>query len=75
MLSSTDLACENLSIRGVNVDAVVRTLCARELIEEVNLLRGSFVWDDQVFLERMGMNSLDELAPWPLPSAGRAGRT
>ncbi len=52
-------------IRGVNVDAVVRTLVARGLIEEVG-------WTDSgarlygttsVFLERMGFTSLDDLVP------------
>lgn len=52
-------------IRGVNVDAVVRTLCARELIEEVGQSSSGarLYGTTQVFLERMGMNSLDELAP------------
>jgi len=52
-------------IRGVNVDAVVRTLSARELIEEVGQSSSGarLYGTTQVFLERMGMNSLDELAP------------
>ena len=52
-------------IRGVNVDAVIRTLCARELIEEVGQSSSGarLYGTTQVFLERMGMNSLDELAP------------
>lgn len=52
-------------IRGVNVDAVVRTLLARELIEEVGQSSsGARLYaTTSVFLERMGMNSLDELAP------------
>lgn len=52
-------------IRGVNVDAVVRTLLARELVEEVGQSSsGARLYaTTAVFLERMGMNSLDELAP------------
>lgn len=54
------------AIRGVNVDGVVRTLLTRGLVEEVGhepetgaILYGT----SSYFLERMGMNSLDELAP------------
>lgn len=52
-------------IRGVNVDAVVRTLVTRGLIEEVG-------WTDSgarlygtttLFLERMGFDSLEDLVP------------
>lgn len=52
-------------IRGVNVDAVVRTLLARELVEEVGQSSSGarLYGTTAVFLERMGMNSLDELAP------------
>lgn len=60
-------------IRGVNVDAVVRTLVARGLIEEVG-------WTDSgarlygttdTFLERLGFESLNDLVPLApyLPSA------
>ena len=63
------------SVRGVNVDGVMRTLTARDLIVEVGR-------DDETgarlfgttgyFLERMGLNSLDELPPLAphLPDAG-----
>jgi len=63
------------SVRGVNVDGVMRTLTARDLILEVGR-------DDETgarlfgttgyFLERMGLNSLDELPPLAphLPDAG-----
>ena len=49
----------------MNVDAVIRTLSARELIEEVGQSSSGarLYGTTQVFLERMGMNSLDELAP------------
>ncbi len=52
-------------IRGVNVDSVVRTLVARGLIEEVGLApSGARMYGTtDMFLERMGMNSLDELVP------------
>lgn len=52
-------------IRGVNVDAVVRTLVARDFVEEVG-------WTDsgarlygttQAFLERMGFESIHDLVP------------
>jgi segregation and condensation protein B len=52
------------AIRGVNVDAVVRTLLSRGLIVEVGTDpetgAGLFRTSD-LFLERMGMQSLDEL--------------
>lgn len=53
------------AIRGVNVDTVVRTLCARGLTEEVGRsVSGAALYGTTArFLEVMGMNSLDELAP------------
>jgi segregation and condensation protein B len=52
------------AIRGVNVDGVVRTLLARGLIVEVGTEHetgaGLFGTTD-LFLERMGLDSLDEL--------------
>ena len=52
-------------VRGVNVDAVVRTLVARGLIEEVGETdSGAHLYGTTVeFLERMGFDSLDDLAP------------
>ncbi|MDC4233293.1 SMC-Scp complex subunit ScpB [Actinomyces sp. B33] len=52
-------------IRGVNVDAVVRTLVTRGLIEEVGESEsGARLYaTTRVFLERMGFDSLDDLAP------------
>lgn len=52
-------------IRGVNVDAVVRTLIARELIEEVGETdSGARLYGTTgEFLERMGFDSLDDLVP------------
>ncbi len=54
------------AIRGVNVDGVVRTLSARGLIAEVGTEEGTGALQYATtgyFLERMGMTSLDELAP------------
>ncbi len=56
-------------IRGVDSDAVVRGLTGRGLVEEVGrdpgpgqaLLYGTTI----AFLERLGLNSLDELPPLP----------
>lgn len=62
------------AIRGVNVDGVMRTLVTRELIEEVGSSpdTGAMLFGTtDVFLERMGMTSLDDmpaLAPF-LPEA------
>lgn len=52
------------AIRGVNVDGVVRTLLARGLIVEVGTeaeTGGGLFGTTELFLERMGLNSLDEL--------------
>jgi segregation and condensation protein B len=52
------------AIRGVNVDGVVRTLLARGLIVEVGSdpeTGGGLFRTTDLFLERMGLNSLDEL--------------
>lgn len=62
------------AVRGVNVDGVVRTLLARGLVQEVThdgeggaVLYGT----TDFFLQRMGLDSLDELPPLApyLPSA------
>lgn len=63
------------SVRGVNVDGVIRTLTARELIEEVGRDEetGAHLFGTTgYFLERMGLNSLAELPPLAphLPDAG-----
>ena len=63
------------AIRGVNVDSVVRTLLARELITEDGMddkTGAATLRTTDYFLSRMGLNSLDELpelAPY-LPEAG-----
>ena len=52
------------AIRGVNVDGVVRTLLARGLIVEVGTepdTGGGLFRTTELFLEKMGMQSLDEL--------------
>jgi segregation and condensation protein A len=52
------------AIRGVNVDGVVRTLMARGLIVEVGAdpdTGGGLFRTTDLFLERMGLSSLDEL--------------
>ncbi|MGY6556456.1 MAG: SMC-Scp complex subunit ScpB [Schaalia turicensis] len=52
-------------IRGVNVDAVMRTLVARGLIEEVGETdSGAHLYGTtREFLEKMGFKSLDDLVP------------
>jgi segregation and condensation protein B len=52
------------AIRGVNVDGVVRTLIARGLITEVGSdpdTGGGLFRTTELFLEKMGLRSLDEL--------------
>ena len=52
------------AIRGVNVDGVVRTLLARGLVVEVGTdpeTGGGLFRTAELFLERMGLRSLDEL--------------
>ena len=61
------------AVRGVNVDGVVRTLLGRGLIEERGEGEGGAILygTTPYFLQRMGLNSLDELpalAPF-LPDA------
>lgn len=52
------------AIRGVNVDGVVRTLLSRGMIVEVGSdpeTGGGLYKTSELFLEKMGMQSLDEL--------------
>jgi len=63
------------SVRGVNVDGVMRTLTARDLVAEVGRddeTGARLFGTSAYFLERMGLNSLDELPPLAphLPDAG-----
>lgn len=54
------------SIRGVNVDGVMRTLATRGLIEEAGHSEetGAMLWrTSPLFLEKMGLTSLDEMPP------------
>lgn len=54
------------SIRGVNVDGVMRTLATRGLIEEAGPSEetGAMLWrTSALFLEKMGFTSLDQLPP------------
>ena len=54
------------AIRGVDVDSVVRTLLTRSLIVQVGATAATgaaLYGTTDYFLERMGFNSLDELAP------------
>jgi segregation and condensation protein B len=53
-------------IRGVNVDAVVRTLVTRGLITEVDTEResGAILYGTtSYFLERLGLDAVDDLPP------------
>lgn len=54
------------AIRGVDVDSVLRTLQTRGLVEHVGATQATgaaLFGTTSTFLERMGVNSLDELAP------------
>lgn len=54
------------AIRGVEVDSVVRTLVTRGLIQQAGTTQatGAILYETtDLFLEKMGMNSLEELAP------------
>ena len=54
------------AIRGVSCDAVLRTLVSRGLVEEVGVEHesGAILFGTTAyFLERIGLNSLDELPP------------
>lgn len=53
------------AVRGVNVDGVVRTLISRGLVEEHGQGEGGAILygTTNYFLQRLGISSLDELAP------------
>lgn len=54
------------SVRGVNVDGVMRTLATRDLIEEVGRdpeTGARLFATTSYFLERMGLSSVEELPP------------
>jgi segregation and condensation protein B len=54
------------AVRGVNCDGVIRTLLARGLVEEsgTDQETGGFLYrTTELFLERLGLSSLDDLPP------------
>jgi segregation and condensation protein B len=54
------------AVRGVNVDGVMRTLLVRGLIEEAGTdpeTHGVLYRTTELFLERLGLSSLEELPP------------
>jgi segregation and condensation protein B len=54
------------AVRGVNCDGVLRTLLARGLVEEAGVdpeTQGTLFRTTDMFLERLGLGSLDELPP------------
>ncbi|MGV9182761.1 SMC-Scp complex subunit ScpB [Arcanobacterium canis] len=54
------------AIRGVEVDSVIRTLQTRGLVEQIAVAPATgagLYGTTELFLEKMGMNSLEELAP------------
>lgn len=65
------------AIRGVSVDGVVRTLCARGLIEEAGAEPGGALLyrTTDEFLEYLGLDRLDDLPPLApyLPEASALG--
>ncbi|MGH3933992.1 MAG: SMC-Scp complex subunit ScpB [Pseudonocardiaceae bacterium] len=54
------------AVRGVNVDGVMRTLLARGLVAEIGTdpeSHGVLYCTTELFLERLGLSSLDDLPP------------
>jgi segregation and condensation protein B len=54
------------AVRGVNCDGVIRTLLARGLVEETgtDVETGGYLYrTTELFLERIGLSSLDDLPP------------
>ncbi|MGB8997428.1 MAG: SMC-Scp complex subunit ScpB [Pseudonocardiaceae bacterium] len=54
------------AVRGVNVDGVMRTLLARGLVEEIGTdpeTHGVLYCTTELFLERLGLPSLEDLPP------------
>lgn len=59
------------AIRGVNCDGVIRTLVSRGLVEECGSEpdSGAFLYrTTTMFLEKLGLNTVDELPRWPRSS-------
>jgi segregation and condensation protein B len=54
------------AVRGVNCDGVLRTLLTRGLVQEAGVdpaTQGTLFCTTELFLERLGLSSLDELPP------------
>jgi segregation and condensation protein B len=54
------------AVRGVNCDGVLRTLLTRGLVQEVGVdaaTQGTLFGTTELFLERLGLSSLEELPP------------
>ncbi len=54
------------AVRGVNVDGVMRTLLARGLVAEIGTdpqTHGTLYCTTELFLERLGLSSLEDLPP------------
>jgi len=54
------------AVRGVNCDGVLRTLVTRGLVEEAGVdgaTQGTLFRTTQLFLERLGLESVDDLPP------------
>jgi len=54
------------AVRGVNCDGVLRTLLTRGLVHEVGVdhaTQGTLFCTTELFLERLGLSSLEELPP------------
>jgi len=54
------------AVRGVNCDGVLRTLLTRGLVQEAGIdpaTQGTLFRTTELFLERLGLSSLDELPP------------
>jgi segregation and condensation protein B len=54
------------AVRGVNVDGVMRSLLARGLVSEIGAdpeTHGTLYCTTELFLERLGLSSLDDLPP------------
>jgi segregation and condensation protein B len=54
------------AVRGVNCDGVLRTLLTRGLVQDVGIdpsTQGTLFCTTELFLERLGLSSVDELPP------------
>jgi segregation and condensation protein B len=54
------------AVRGVNCDGVLRTLLTRGLVQEAGVdpaTQGTLFRTTELFLERLGLSSLEELPP------------